>query len=210
MSSIKRLIAQWGLTKTARRFKVKPSTISRWASRGEPAKRATEVSKVWNRVSKANRRYDTVNDEWAREVLTRWVDGVNQEGLARIELKNHLRGGGRRNTKARPRNAVSKRQLEFYKSEVNLLTEQRRKAWKNIASKRFRKTSVGSELTPIIFEIAKYSKAYNDAVLTGKPYQIARAWNDWLKQTKRILKQVEGLAIEGFSTRQIYTMFFSS
>lgn len=197
---LKLLLSHWDTKRVAKRFGVTPATVSRWRSKGLPAARRKEVTATAKRVDRALQRA-LLNDDWAREVLSRWVEAGNAESEAMNKL---------RELKVRKRN--SRLEIAYIQTWEGLLAEARddRRALGSVLnSRRFRNTPTGREVGDVKLEIDRYAKAYRQAVDHGSARDISLAWKAWERQVARLLENLEELQIPGMSKRQVYTLFFS-
>jgi hypothetical protein len=197
---LKLLLSHWDRAKVAKRFGVSPGTVSRWRSQGVPATRRHELSKTANRVSRALERA-AINDDWAREQLTRWTEAGNAETEAMAKLRElNLR---QRRTKL---------QVAYIQTWQGLLaeaTEDRRELAQILKTKRFRNTPTGRQVKDVQAEAERYAEVYHTAIERGNPREISNTWKAWERQVQRLLEHLEDLQIPGMSKRQVYTLFFS-
>lgn len=198
---IQTLIAHWGAKKTARRFRVTERTIKRWASRGPSHRYAAQVAATSKRVDAAWERARQ-NEEWAAEQLTRWVAAGNQE----VETRNKVRDLKRKRGFRGPNHDA------YVQTWEGLLADEvarRRELGEILRSKKFLRTPTGKRLGKLDREVQRYADQYAKAVESDDARQISHAWTAWERQVKRLLKVAEGLQVPGFSSRQMYTLFFS-
>lgn len=199
-SPLSQLSAHWGLSKTARRFGVSSSTIQRWERKGLPQSRRREVEATIRRVDQARERA-AVNDDWAREQLTRWVEAGNEESDAMTRLRELSR-----------RKRMTRLDHIAIQTWQGLLTESRdyrRQLGEILKGRRFRNTPTGKQVGEITDRINVYGEAYRAASERDNAQEISKAWQSWERQVKRLAAELEGLQIPGMSQRQVYTLFFS-
>ncbi len=199
-STLKRLLAQWGARKTAKRFGVSERTVKGWQRNGLPSSRRVEVEATARRVERAVERA-AVNDDWAREVLARWVESGNDESDAMIRIREL--------STRRRRSARDEIAIETWKGLLDESRNHRRELGKVLHSRRFRATPTGRSVGELTAQIDEYSARYHQAIKRDNPREISIAWKNWERQVKRLAGELEGLQIPGMSKRQVYTLFFS-
>lgn len=197
---LKLLLSHWDAKKVAKRFGVTPSTVGRWKSKGLPAARRKAVAATAKRVDQALQRA-ALNDDWAREQLSRWVEAGNLESETRAELReSRLR---------KRRSKAGELVREMLQAELEHDILERRKLAKVLSSRRFKNTPTGRSVGELTAEIERYAKAYHAAIDRDNPRDISTAWKAWERQVNRLLEEIGSLQIPGMSKRQIYTLFFS-
>lgn len=152
------------------------------------------------RVEQARERA-AVNDDWAREQLTRWVEAGNEESDAMTRLRELSRR--RRMTR------LDHLAIQTWQGLLTESREHRRQLGEILSSRRFRNTPTGKQVGDITDRINVFGDEYRAASERDDAQAISRAWQSWERQVKRLAAELEGLQIPGMSQRQVYTLFFS-
>lgn len=197
---LRKLVDHWGLAKVAKRFGVTPRTVSRWQTSGIPQGRRSEVTASARRVDQALERA-AVNDDWAREVLSRWVAAGNEESDAMMRLREL--------SVRKRRTRLDEMAIQTWQGLLAESREYRRTLGQQLNTRRFRTTPTGKQVGTIRERIDWYADAYRKAVENDNPREISMAWKSWERQVKKLAEQFEGLQIPGMTQRQVYTLFFS-
>lgn len=197
---LRKLVDHWGVGKVARRYGVTPRTVQRWQAEGIPKARRSEVVATARRVDQTLERA-AVNDDWAREQLSRWVAAGNEESDAMMRLREL--------SVRKRRTRLDNLAIETWQGLLAESREHRRHLGQLLNTRRFRTTPTGKQVGTIRERIDWYADAYRKAVEKDNPREISMAWKSWERQVKKLAEQFEGLQIPGMTQRQVYTLFFS-
>ncbi len=197
---LKRLLAHWGAKKVAKRYGVTVGTVGRWSRSGLPEIRRKEVAATARRVDRALERA-ALNDDWARELVSRWVAAGNEESDAMIRLREL--------SFRKRRTRLDNMAIQTWEGLLGESREHRRELGKLLDQRRFKNTPTGRQLGDIKSLVDRYGDRYREAVEANNPRAISDAWKMWERQVNRVFEELEDLQIPGMTKRQVYTLFFS-
>lgn len=210
--ALRYLIEALGPARTAKRFRIAPQTLRRWARTGVPQSRWQAV------LGAAQRRQDSEwrereQREWSLEVLNRWSEAVMTEHQA-FKDAFFLR-------QSRHPNPTLINHAELLKARA---TAARKAAWADVQSVRFRRSKTGQQFWTLYRKnIAPFNEvqpllALERSQRPGHPDyprrrqtqdRISELYTRYRDQVLDLARKFELQGIPGIGTRQLMSLFFS-